>query len=419
MITGKKGLSTVVTTLIMVLLVLAAVGIIWVPVKNLLSTNTNSLDQTKCFSVNYQVLKVNATSGNLYNVTLKRSDTGGGIGEVGAKVIFYNDVGSSGTLDFGKMFGALEVQTSSLDAGFSDANSVEVAPYYIDQATGEEKICTNSATLDFRRIEGRGGPGVVCGNGILESGEQCDYGANNGVACTPLYGEECDYCSTSCQFVNVPGGNCGDGTCEPPVETELNCPSDCGTVSSGLVIELSFENNVQDSSGNNNHGTLVGATYVTGVSGQAISFDGAGDYVRIPYAGNLPQGSVAFWLKSSGSTGNTQIFFEGDGAAYASSPGFEGNGTKFYFHLNGGIYTIPTTYSSGTWIHFVGTWDGSVCKLYKNGELVSSLSCGAGENGITHFYVGGRLSSYSYYGLMDELKVYNRALSLSEVESLM
>jgi len=148
MITGKKGLSTVVTTLIIVLLVLAAIGIIWGPIRNLLSTSTSSLDQTKCFSVNYQVLKVNATSGNLYNVTLKRSDTGGGIGEVGAKVIFYNDVGSS---DFGKMFGALEVQTSSLDAGFSDANSVEVAPYYIDQATGEEKICTNSATFDFNR----------------------------------------------------------------------------------------------------------------------------------------------------------------------------------------------------------------------------------------------------------------------------
>ncbi|MBS3084848.1 hypothetical protein J4411_02950, partial [Candidatus Pacearchaeota archaeon] len=76
--------------------------------------------------------------------------------------------------------------------------------------------------------------------------------------------------------VLIPGAYCGDGACGAG-EDSVNCPSDCGTVSSGLVIELSFENNVQDSSGNNHHGTLTGATYTTGVSGQAISFDGLGD----------------------------------------------------------------------------------------------------------------------------------------------
>ena len=217
--------------------------------------------------------------------------------------------------------------------------------------------------------------------------------------------------------VLIPGAYCGDGACGAG-EDSVNCPSDCGTVSSGLVIELSFENNVQDSSGNNHHGTLTGATYTTGVSGQAISFDGLGDYVSVPYVGNLPQGSVAFWLKSSGSTGNTQLFFEGDGTSQYSSPGFEGDSANFYFFLNEDVYVIPTTYTQGMWTHFAGTWDGSTCKLYKNGALVSSLSCLAGENGITNFYIGGRGSSYTTYGLMDELKVYNRALSLSEVQSL-
>ncbi len=55
-------------------------------------------------------------------------------------------------------------------------------------------------------------PSVVCGNGILQSDEQCDEGGHNGTVCTPSSGSSCTYCSTDCREVSVGGGSiCGNG----------------------------------------------------------------------------------------------------------------------------------------------------------------------------------------------------------------
>ena len=50
-----------------------------------------------------------------------------------------------------------------------------------------------------------------CGDGIVNNGEQCDDGSNNGNVCTPPYNESCSYCTRSCQTEAVQGGYCGDG----------------------------------------------------------------------------------------------------------------------------------------------------------------------------------------------------------------
>jgi hypothetical protein len=157
--TGKKGLSTIVTTLIIILLVLAAIGIIWGPIKNLLTNSSNSLDQTKCFSLNVQATKVtNATSpggsATSYLVTLKREDSGNGVDSAGAKLIFYSAKNSSATIDFesdsgASMFTPLQVQTKTVSVGFANATSVEVTPYYIDPNTGQKQVCTTSQSFDF------------------------------------------------------------------------------------------------------------------------------------------------------------------------------------------------------------------------------------------------------------------------------
>lgn len=51
----------------------------------------------------------------------------------------------------------------------------------------------------------------ICGDGKAEKSEQCDDGDDNGVACVPLYNEECQYCSDVCELVTVKGPFCGDG----------------------------------------------------------------------------------------------------------------------------------------------------------------------------------------------------------------
>jgi len=141
----NKGLSTVVTTLIIVLLVLAAVGIIWGPIKNLLSNSTSSLDQTKCLNLGFKIVRINETSAGNYSVTLQRLSTGTGTNEIGAKVIFYSDTNSSQAIDLESdktldMFTPLRIQTANLNPGFS-ATSLDVIPYYIDASNGEKKVC--------------------------------------------------------------------------------------------------------------------------------------------------------------------------------------------------------------------------------------------------------------------------------------
>lgn len=54
-------------------------------------------------------------------------------------------------------------------------------------------------------------PPIQCGNGIVETGETCDAGTSNGMACTAPYAGSCTYCTNECQEANVPGPFCGDG----------------------------------------------------------------------------------------------------------------------------------------------------------------------------------------------------------------
>lgn len=150
MLKNSKGLSEIVTTLILILLTLVAVGVIWGVVNNLLGKSTDTVStSSKCLDVEVRATKViNTTSTGNYNVTLKRSPTGDPTG-VGAKVIFYSDTGNSEPIPFGDTLVPLEVSTRELVVGLPDANKVEVTVYFIDEESGKETLCPSSTTFEF------------------------------------------------------------------------------------------------------------------------------------------------------------------------------------------------------------------------------------------------------------------------------
>jgi len=153
MMRNNRGLSTVVTTLIIVLLVLAAVGLIWGPIKSLLTNSASSLDQTKCFNLNIKITKAKLANGSTtnYSVTLKRFDAASNVKNAGVKLIFYNNTESSNTIDFnddvngGKYFGSPQVYTAKINGNVTNATKIEVLPYYIDEDTGNKQVCSTSA----------------------------------------------------------------------------------------------------------------------------------------------------------------------------------------------------------------------------------------------------------------------------------
>ena len=192
---------------------------------------------------------------------------------------------------------------------------------------------------------------------------------------------------------------------------------------SGLVAWWKAEGNVYDSV-SGNHGTLqAGTTYATGQVGQAFSFDGVDDYVNVPYSLSLElQESITIvaWINSSnnsinraiaGKAGGYQIFIEAGGHL---DLGFY-NGT--WTHLQSSV-TIP----ENEWVYVAGTFnstDGTM-QLYINGipdtSLVTAQRMSTNANGLK---IGGFGSDGApFSGIIDEVKIFNLALSALEISTL-
>lgn len=144
----KKGLSAVVTTLIIILLVLVAVGIIWVVVRNVIEEGAEQIDiNTKCVAVDVRAVSVTESSPGDYSVTLERKAGGGDIG--GIKVNLFTDTSSSGVIDFGVAIAELERETQTINgSGLPDADRIEFTVFFLD-ASGNDQLCTQTNSFEF------------------------------------------------------------------------------------------------------------------------------------------------------------------------------------------------------------------------------------------------------------------------------
>ncbi len=201
-----------------------------------------------------------------------------------------------------------------------------------------------------------------------------------------------------------------------------------GAAVSGLVGEWHFDGNAQDSSGNGNHGTISGATFVTGISGQALSFDGVNDYVTSGNGSSLNFGagyfSLSAWIKTT-AMGNADnevvIYFSGSNGYYyfGIHPGNPNpNGASFI--INDGS-TQDASYGTtnlfdGKWHNIVFTRDATSLKVFTDGIQEGSqpsrgLNVGTGTTTISN-----KEGSW-FNGIIDEVRIYNRALTASEIQA--
>ncbi len=141
---NKKGLSAVVTTLIMILLALVAIGMIWLVVTNILGDTTGRIDDlTKCIDAKIKVTAVNCAGGgnsSLCDVSLY-NDAGGKLVD-GVRLVFYNSSGVSPTEVYSdKDVGELKTVTeTNLESGVNYSNKVE-AYVYVEDASGKKSLC--------------------------------------------------------------------------------------------------------------------------------------------------------------------------------------------------------------------------------------------------------------------------------------
>jgi RHS repeat-associated protein len=203
----------------------------------------------------------------------------------------------------------------------------------------------------------------------------------------------------------------------------------------GLAGYWKFDENsgttAADSSGNNNTGTLTsGATWATGQSGTATTLDGVDDYVQVGAKASLVMTSTATfsaWIYPTGPgslnpEGGVILNKEGE---YELARFADGTIQLAFANTNPGWNWINTGYVAplNQWTHVAVTYDNGVVKTYANGTLAHTYS-GSGSIGDiltsqNDFRIGGRQGvAQNFQGRIDEVRVYNRALSPTEVATL-
>jgi len=200
--------------------------------------------------------------------------------------------------------------------------------------------------------------------------------------------------------------------------------------STDLVAHWSFNEGkgsvLVDRSGNGNDGVIHGAFYVPGLEGTALSFDGINDHVSVPFSDSLSMDGAfsveAWYLPESTGKGNP-ILIKGNSN---TQPRDYGLGQNAYAEAR-----FSSTHGSGWnefcdaphgfldqdgWNHIVGVYDGgSTASIYLNGELRDEqtwYSISTSQYGIE---IGGWSSFME--GLVDEIRIYRRALTAEEIST--
>jgi glucose/arabinose dehydrogenase/chitodextrinase len=209
-----------------------------------------------------------------------------------------------------------------------------------------------------------------------------------------------------------------------------NLASATTAATTGLVAAYSFNEgsgpSVADASGNGNTGTINGATWTAGKYGGALSFDGTNDVVVINHSSSLGLTAgmtLEAWVLPSAAQGGWRALIQKEVDAYflhASGGGGAlqptGGGT---FGGSVDYFAAPVTLTVNTWTHVALTWNGSIMRLYINGaEAANHARSGAMQNTGAPLRIGGNAPYGEFFlGRIDEVRVYNRALSAAEIQS--
>lgn len=208
------------------------------------------------------------------------------------------------------------------------------------------------------------------------------------------------------------------------------CSSGAGgaSIAFGLVSHYDFNDDSVDSLGGNNGIEYGGVNYVNGLVGKSANFDGINDYIDIgapASLNNVPALSLSAWIFPR-STANQGVVAKNNGSE--NDYGFEiSAGGRFAFTTNYNYVPQGTFLDGGpvqvnAWHHLVGVWDGSTVRFYRNGAEVNSTAYSgkalADGNQILSFGKLGSFPGWYFDGLLDEVLIYDRPLSYTEIQFL-
>jgi hypothetical protein len=333
-----------------------------------------------------------------------------------------------------------------------DSNTVLVYPgVYTEEIDFLGKAITVRSAADAAVLEAPGdfavsfysgeGPGSILKNFVIRNNDRAIFIAGSSPTISNLTIVDNQYGITAYAWAEPDISNCifWNNTDGDLFQCEARYSFfDSTDLTDRLVAYYPFNGNANDESGSGHHGTPVGPILVEdrrGMSDSAYYFDGIDDYIRVDHAEDLnfhssDDFSITVWVKVLSHSGLGDRIIEkkqGGDNGYSLSltgPGtldFTVEGDNTAFHAVG-----FTNLVDGRYHHVVGVRDG------KNGLLrcyVDALEDASPTNtegivgsfgGNAELNIGKRPGYYNYYlnGVVDEVRIYDRALSAGEVEQL-
>jgi hypothetical protein len=167
---------------------------------------------------------------------------------------------------------------------------------------------------------------------------------------------------------------------------------------------------------------MNGSSYQQAYVGNGFSLDGTDDYLKILQANNFPEYpapvSIEAWFQ-------TTKFGEGYILNYGNLQNILGSAITLASY-NGQLMTTQAgdhvkagNAADGQWHHGAMTFDGSVHRLYLDGVLVANKTMSVNAISPSFFWIGRGTGSSSYWsGLVDEIKLYNTALTNNDIQEI-
>jgi hypothetical protein len=209
-----------------------------------------------------------------------------------------------------------------------------------------------------------------------------------------------------------------------PAVHAVNGESFDAQVISNLLAFYPLEGNAQDSSRNNNHGQVGGASFTeSGYEGGCYTFNGTDDYIQIPVNINpefYPQLTMGAWVKANAASPIRQVISH-DNGGFDRSVGIDrrGGGEGWSAFSGSGSVLGFEPVVLGEWVFLAVVYDqtAGTVRLYVNDKFFDE----AGTLGVGHEYswIGGNPSYGEYFsGEIDNVFIFGAALSEAQVAYL-
>jgi hypothetical protein len=269
--------------------------------------------------------------------------------------------------------------------------------------------------------------------------------------------DNCGKCGSKCRFNNAfplcKAGQCTIGNCVPPYADcdriamngcEVNTSTDakncgacgnacngmsCASGACGLIAWYTFDegagNVISDVTGNGNNGTH-NAAYGMGRKGSALSFDGSS-------MGIIPQGklkwgdknadyTVEYWiLVTAGANGKWRnVIHHGMVDLDRTSAHFIGPGDNTFYPMvstvnNPSMYFVTAQLPVNVWTHIADVKQGNTWSHYRSGVLLNTTQISDTVGNSGPLYIGNDPWYSGLVGMLDEVRIYGRALSQKEI----